>query len=227
MRTEQIGDCTLILGDSRDVLSGQSGWDLLLTDPPYGISYASSPVVGKNRASEKFTRKNWDLSPPTQDHLDILRYKATEQIIWGGNYFVLPPSRSWLVWFKPDIAPSMGQCELAWTNLNQTAKVITHSISATGQERVRSGNGHPTQKPLPLILWCLEMAPTSRTVLDPYMGSGTTGVACAKRGLTFTGVEIDPEYFDLSCRRVEDAYRQPDMLVQAPAPMEQTALALE
>ena len=76
-------------------------------------------------------------------------------------------------------------------------------------ERVRDGNGHPTQKPLPLMTWCVEF--TTGTVLDPFMGSGTTGVACAQLGRKFIGIEIDRKYFDIACERIDNAYRQERM----------------
>jgi site-specific DNA-methyltransferase (adenine-specific)/modification methylase len=108
----------------------------------------------------------------------------------------------------------MANFELCWTNLDRNAKQISHSISATNAERV----GHPTQKPLAVMLWQLTSMKEAKNVLDPFMGSGTTGVACAKLGRRFTGIEIDPDYFEIACNRIRDAYSQPDLLVEAEKP---------
>lgn len=218
-REEIIGDCRLILGDCREVLPTLGKVDAVVTDPPYGIGYSSSPVVGKNRASAKFQKSDWDDRAP--DLSNILSM-GTPAIVWGGNYFALPASRAWMTWHKPDIAPSMGQIELAWSNLDQTAKIFSCPISVYGKERVASGGGHPTQKPLALMKWCLGFVPNASTILDPFMGSGTTGVACVKLGRKFIGIEIDPGYFDIACRRIAEAYRQPDFFVQpAPKPVQE------
>lgn len=218
-RHEVLADgVELWLGDCREILPTLGKFDLVLTDPPYGIGYASSPVVGRNRASKAYEKREWDEAAPSLDSIIPL---SDQHIIWGGNYFPLTPSRGWLAWYKPDIAPSLSQMELAWTSLDQTAKLFTHSISATGLERTRSGGGHPTQKPLDLMKWCLGFAPKAVTIIDPFMGSGTTGVAAVKMGRQFTGIEIDPGYFDIACRRIGAALREPDMFVAAPEPAPQ------
>src|SRR5690606_9373773 len=117
--------------------------------------------------------------------------------------------------------PSMANFELAWTNLDQNARQISCSIGATNAERV----GHPTQKPLAVMMFTLRAIGDARTILDPFMGSGTTGVAAVKLGRRFTGIEIDEEYFDIACRRISEALKQPDMFVEAPkVPPKQEAL---
>ena len=80
------------------------------------------------------------------------------------------------------------------------------------------GKQHPTQKPVALMQWCLGFLPDAKTILDPFMGSGTTGVACVKLGRKFTGIELDSDYFDIACKRIEEAYRQPDMFIAPPEP---------
>lgn len=218
-RREVIGDAVLYLGDCREILPTLGKVDAVVTDPPYGINYAASPVVGKNRASAKFEKRDWDETAP--DISPVLT-SAPEVIVWGGNYFALPPSRCWLTWFKPDIAPSLSQVELAWTNLDATAKHFTCPISTYGKERVATGGGHPTQKPLSLMAWCLGFIPEAQTILDPFMGSGTTGVACAKDGRRFIGIEINPAYFDIACRRIADEHARPRLFTErSPAPVQE------
>ena len=214
-REEIIGDCRLLLGDCLEIMPLLGKVDAVVTDPPYGIGYAASPVVGKNRASERYEKKAWDAAAPDVSAFIAI---AKQSIIWGGNYFSLAPSRCWLVWHKPDIAPSLSKIELAWTNINRTAQHFTCPISSYGKERVASGGGHPSQKPLALMRWCLGFLPDAETILDPFMGSGTTGVACVKLGRKFTGIEIDEGYFDIACERIRKAYAQPDFFVEAPKP---------
>ena len=203
----EVGEATLCCADCMSIIADLPQVDAVVTDPPYGIGFAARPTKWQRRAGK--TGESWD--DTVVCGLQALLALGKTQIVWGGNYYELPPSRGWLSWFKPDAPPSMAHFELAWTNLNQNARQISHSIAATNAERV----GHPTQKPLAVMLWTLQQIEAA-TVLDPFMGSGTTGVACARLGRKFTGVEIDRRYFDISCRRIEDAYRQSDLLVSPP-----------
>ena len=209
-RIEKIGLATLYLGDCRDILPTLERVDAVITDPPYGIGFAMQPTTWQRRAGMK--PKRWDDEVAT--NIDALRLMGDIQVIWGGNYYKLPPSRGWLSWFKPDAPPSMASFELAWTNMNRNARQFSQSISATNPERV----GHPTQKPIALMKWCIEQAGNPQTILDPFMGSGTTGVAAVQMGRQFIGIEREPEYFDIACKRLEDAQRMQDMFI-APAPM--------
>jgi site-specific DNA-methyltransferase (adenine-specific)/modification methylase len=115
----------------------------------------------------------------------------------------------------------MADAELAWTNLDANTRCLVHSIAATNAERV----GHPTQKPLAVMRWTLGQF-DAETVLDPFMGSGTTGVAAVKLGRKFVGVEIDEGYFEIARRRIAEALKQPDFFVERPAPVKQEALPL-
>lgn len=195
-----IGNAELYLADCRDVLPLLSGVDAVITDPPYGIGFAAQPTKWQRRAGHK--PKAWD---DATVNLSGLLDLAPVCVIWGGNYYELPPSRGWLVWHKPDAPPSMASAELAWTNLDQNTKHIMHSISATNAERV----GHPTQKPLRVMKWSLaETVKTARLIVDPFMGSGTTGLAALDMGARFIGCEIERQYFDLACQRIEAAQQQ-------------------
>lgn len=201
MRTETIGNATLYLGDCITVLPGVGRADAIVTDPPYGIGWVSEPTKWMRRKGAVAER--WD-DQPAPDLSPILDH-ADRQIVWGGNHYLLPATRAWLCWFKPDAPPSMGQFELAWTNFDRPTRLFRQSIGETNAERV----GHPTQKPLALMTWCLQQAQLvqGEIVLDPYMGSGTTGVAAVRAGLRFIGIEIDDRYFDMACERIENAQR--------------------
>lgn len=213
-RKEIIGNAELWLGDCREILPTLGPVDAVVTDPPYGIGFASMPTKWQRKAGH--APVSWD--DRTFDGISQLLLLGGIQIIWGGNYYTLPPSRGWLSWFKPDAPPSMGSIELAWTNQDRNARQISHSIGATNAERC----GHPTQKPVRVMSWCIEQFPQAQVVLDPFMGSGTTGVACARLTRSFIGIEIEEQYFDIACRRIEQAQRQSDLFVQPSAPKQTT-----
>jgi site-specific DNA-methyltransferase (adenine-specific) len=194
-----IGNATLYLGDCLDILPTLGKVDAVITDPPYGIGFAAQPTKWQRRAGQE--PESWDDAAP---NIRPLLGLGAVQIVWGGNYYGLDPSRGWLSWFKPDAPPSMASFELAWTNLDRNARQFSWSIGATNAERV----GHPTQKPLALMLWCIEQAGHPQSILDPFMGSGTTGVAAVQMGRAFVGIEREPKYFEMACRRIEDAQRQ-------------------
>jgi site-specific DNA-methyltransferase (adenine-specific) len=130
---------------------------------------------------------------------------------WGGNYFGLPAAQCFLVWDK--LQPhdfSLAMCEQAWTNVRKPAKMFRKSV--LGYEKL-----HPTQKPTELMKWCIGHLPEPQSILDPFMGSGTTGVAAVQLGRDFIGIEREPTYFDIACKRIEDAQRQGDFFVEAAA----------
>jgi len=197
MQIEHIGDATLYCGDCMEILSTLGKVDAVVTDPPYGI-FACGGKWGHKSDLQ------WDKKRP--DITKILSF-GNKIIIWGGNYFSLPVSRGWLVWYKRDSAPSIADVELAWTNIDMNSRLIDCTIASTNAERI----GHPTQKPLKVMQWCLFFIPDAQTILDPFMGSGTTGVACANLGRKFIGIEIEPKYFDIACERIRLAYAQPKL----------------
>ena len=158
--------------------------------------------------------KSWDASRPALECFDAIRAASPAAIIWGGNYFadMLPASSGWLSWRKPQAETgfSLADLELAWSSLRIAARQVTLPR--------RDGNVHPTQKPVALMEWCLGFLPDARTILDPFMGSGTTLVACQRMGRQGTGIELDPDYFEIACRRVDEAARQPDLLIPETRP---------
>lgn len=193
-----MSEWQVITGDAMEVVPTLPEVDVVVTDPPFGINFAGQPTKWQRRKGHK--PRDWDrAAPDVRWLLDV----APKVAVWGGNYFGLPASRGWMAWYKPDAPPSMGNIELAWTNVDRTAKCIVHSISATNRERV----GHPTQKPIAVMRWCLDVmgVPEGATVLAPFCGSGTTGVACMQTGRNFIGIEIDPAYADIARRRIADA----------------------
>ena len=195
---------TLYLGDCLDILPGlEAGCvDAVITDPPYGISRVwkggNSHGWGAARIATPH-RNGWDQNPPSRQMLDTIRMMGNVVIIWGGNYFDLPKSRGWLIWVKPERNFSLSEAELAWTNIDMPMRVFEHRRSDFGRI-------HPTQKPLKLMEWCIEKFAKSETViLDPFMGSGTTGVAAMRTGRRFIGIELDPDYFRIAEQRIKNA----------------------
>jgi len=208
-REEQIGDCRLILGDCLEVLPTLDPVDAVVTDPPYGIGMDGGKV-----GRSEYEKLEWDSVAADVAWIAGLDCPA---IVWGGNYFALPPSQKWLVWDKKNDPTTYADCELAWTNIAGSVRVFRWLWSGPYQQK-REDRWHPTQKPLALLEWCIShLPPDAQTILDPFMGSGTTGVACVKLGRKFIGIELEPRYFDIACRRIEDAYKQPDMFVPAPS----------
>ncbi|MDQ5960934.1 MAG: hypothetical protein QG592_2017 [Pseudomonadota bacterium] len=191
-----IGNATLFHADCREVLPTLPVHDLLLTDPPYGIGIAANPV------RQAHQRMDWDSDVPPAWLFGLMLEKGRQSILWGGNYFALPPSQSFLVWDKAQPENfSLAMCEQAWCSFKRPAKLFRLSVTSYEKE-------HPTQKPAPLMAWCIKQSPDAQTVLDPFMGSGTTGVACVQLGRAFTGIERERKYFDIACERISRAQAQ-------------------
>ncbi len=201
MKPVTIGNATLYLGDCLDVLPTLPKVDAVITDPPYGL--AERLQGGTWGKSYKGAYEDWDAFAPQQT---LQKFLAITQkaIVWGGNYFTLPSTRCFLVWYKRDSIKTMADCEMAWTNFDSNARLFDWTIAATNAERV----GHPTQKPLALMKWCIEQAGSPQTILDPFMGSGTTGVAAIQLGRSFIGIEREERYFQIACERIEQAVAQ-------------------
>lgn len=231
MKPVIIGDATLYLGDCMGFFPTIGKVDAVVTDPPYGIlnlQDGTSAAIRKSaRASGSGKLKNrimntsaieWDIAPETEV-FDQLRAMSANQIIWGGNYFPLPPARGILVWDKEQPWPNFSQVEIAWTSINRPA-ALYRKVNAG----ILNTKEHPTQKPLALMAWCLGFLPDAVSIFDPYMGSGTTGVAAIQAGRKFIGIERDERYFEISCRRIEQAVAQGQLFAPAPAKQVQEAL---
>lgn len=201
MRKEVIGDSTLYLGDCWDILPSIGKVCAVVTDPPYGIS-ANKQTLGKGK--KEFHRgEDWDESAPD---ISPLLNIAEKCCFWGGNYFSdkLPVTNDWLVWHKVNDGRSFSECELAWTNFGRQTRHISHHWG--GEEKQ-----HPTMKPLAVMEWSLSFIPDAELILDPFMGSGTTGVAAMIQSKKFIGIERDEKYFEIACERIYDAQRQFDL----------------
>jgi DNA modification methylase len=224
-REVTVGEHRLILGDCFPVMRQLPNVDAVLTDPPYGIGKdGQKRTTGGHGGRKAYDFKGWDAERPHADTFAEILKIAPAHIIWGGNYFadLLPATGQWLVWDKGQrINQSDG--ELAWTNKHGALRIFTLNRVAL----MTDGAQHPTQKPVELMQWCLGFFRAGCTVLDPFMGSGTTGVACARRGFRFIGIEREEEYFEIAVKRLRDAHSAPDMFVEAarvPEPVQEAML---
>ena len=199
-----IGNATLYLGDCLEILPTLPKVDAVITDPNYGIGKdGQKQSTGGHGGRKGYEFKGWDSERPSPEAFALMLRAADQLIIWGGNYFadLLPPTSKWLVWDKGQrINQSDG--ELAWTSFDGALRIYTQNRVALMQD----GAEHPTQKPISLMRWCVAM--TTGDILDPFMGSGTTGAACLPMGRKFIGIEREPTYFEIACERIENAQRQ-------------------
>jgi DNA modification methylase len=213
---ERIGDAVLYLGDCYTIVPTLPPVDAVITDPPYGIGADKNLRANKRHgaaavASRDYGEAEWDAEAPDQQSLDIIAKAGKYVIFWGGNYFHFAPSPCWLVWDKDNGDNGYADCELAYTNLPRAVRkfrwrwmgMLQELAGAKKEDRV-----HPTQKPVQLMEWCITLCPEAGTVLDPFCGSGTTGVACANLGRKFIGIERDPRYFAIACDRIRAAQAQ-------------------
>lgn len=219
------GGITIYCGDCREVLAGIHG-DSVITDPPYGINY--NPGGGDGIAKRgRYERVIGDDKP--FDPTPFLAYSTV--VLWGANHYAdrLPASPGWLCWVKiGDGGPrDCSDLELAWTNRNMPARRFSHlwrgMIRASERNEQRS---HATQKPVVLMQWCIEVVGATGTVLDPFMGSGTTGVACVELNRRFVGIELEERYCEIAAKRIEAALMQPKLFeTERQVPIHQLELA--
>jgi site-specific DNA-methyltransferase (adenine-specific)/modification methylase len=212
-----IGNATLYLGDCRDILPALPKVDAVVTDPPYGIGEARNDNASRSSLakSRDYGVDSWDDKPIDDKLISFVRSAGRWCIMFGGNYYECPPTKCWLVWDKENGANDFADCELAWTNLPKAVRRIKFMwngmLRANGEER----GDHPTQKPIGVMKWAIGHVPEPNdTILDPFMGSGTTGVAAVQMGRKFIGIEREPKYFDIACSRIEQAQRQGDLFIE-------------
>lgn len=220
----EIGDARLICADCRDVLPTLDGVDAVVTDPPYGIGADKAAAKNEGKWGWKFHgHTDWDFERPEPEIFEAILSFGSEHVIWGGNYFtdLLPPTMRWLVWDKGQRDFSLADCEFAWVSQWKAARIFNYPRA----KALADNKQHPTQKPVALMEWCIGMLSSPQTILDPFMGSGTTGVAAVQMGRKFIGIEREPKYFDIACKRIEDAQRQ-GRLFDEPAPKKPTQEAM-
>lgn len=214
---------TIYHGDCAEIAPQLGRFDLLCTDPPYGIgaprkaAARRSPATPprKNKPASKLhggrppmtvhAPADWDDSPPSPVLIEALVEIARWQCIFGGNYFDLPLTGSWLVWDKDNIGTPFADVEMAWTNYGSAARLKRHRWNGMLQADManKEPRYHPTQKPLAVMSWAISLCPERPTsVFDPFMGSGTTLRACKDLGIRATGIEREERYCEVAARRM-------------------------
>lgn len=205
------GSVRLWNADCLDILPTLQGVDAVVTDPPYGIGADKGQSARANKQHGKAWAPTkdygdlvWDSAPASAEQIEHCRAISKWQVFFGGNYFELPPARCWLVWDKLNGENDYADCELAWTNLDKAVRRI--QFLWHGMLRGEKGDReHPTQKPVEVMRWAISHLPQdAHAIADPFMGSGTTGVACVRTGRKFLGIEKEPKYFDIARRRISD-----------------------
>jgi site-specific DNA-methyltransferase (adenine-specific) len=184
-------------------------FDLAIVDPPYGIGY--SDIIGKKKKEHGWKErksKQWDLNAPSFEYFIELFRVSKNQIIWGGNYFDLKPTRCFLIWDKIQRI-NQADCELAWTSFSSSARIFQYARGndsgfAPKLKEIEKpfANIHPTQKPVALYKWLLQnYAKQGDKILDTHLGSGSSRIAAYEMGFDFTGFELDKEYFEAQEKR--------------------------
>lgn len=202
----------IINADFRDVLKElpDKSVDLLLTDPPYAIDIVRQLVKKdpyQKHGYKSWKLKEWDKERPTKKDFEEMIRVSKNQIIWGGNYFadLLPASQGWLVWNKGQRDFSLADGELAWTSYDKALRIFDYSRA----QALRDGKIHPTQKPVALFEWILNLRTKENDlILDCYSGSGTTAVACHNLRRNFICIEKDSDYYKSSVERLETIQAQ-------------------
>lgn len=211
VKWEVIGNARLALGDCREILPTIGKVDAVVTDPPYGIGAAAASFRGSEKNGWRdYGDSQWDKVRPDAETLRLVIAAGKHSVVWGGNYFtdILPLGGKWLIWDKCQSDFSLADAELAWCSFGGAIRRINYSRALAMQD----GKEHPTQKAIAVMKWCVGQLPKGcQTILDPFMGSGTTGVAAVQMGRSFIGIEREPKYFDIARKRIEDAQRQGDM----------------
>lgn len=212
-RVEHLAEgVTVYCGDCREILPTLGKVDAVITDPPYGIGKdGQKKSNGKHGGRKAYDFKGWDAQRPPRETFDLLMGAGDKQVIWGGNYFadLFPPTGKWLVWDKGQrINQSDG--ELAWTSEQGALRIFEMNRVALMIE----GAEHPTQKPVEVMEWSIRQVGTPGTIIDPFMGSGTTGVAAVRLGSKFQGIEVELSYFDIACRRIANELCRPRLFAE-------------
>lgn len=203
-----IGDATLYHGDCMDILPTLDKVDAVVTDPPYGIGEAKKNNASRSKLAiaKDYGVSNWD-DKTADDAIYKSIEMSTQSIVFGGNYYDLPPTSCWLLWDKENGASDFADAEMAWTNLKGAVRLKRYMWNGMLRANNEKRGDHPTQKPIGVMEWAVSFT-SGDTILDPFMGSGTTGVACANLGRKFIGIELERKYFDIACERIGAAYAQ-------------------
>lgn len=220
-----IGNATLYLGDCLEILPTLPKVDAVITDPPYGVGnfvQTTGRIMG--RGDGRGVAVKWNENPPPPEFFRLIKGLSKHRIVWGANFFNCFEDRGGaIIWDKAQSMPNFSKADIAscthfqkteivripWTNFTVTHEAVTD---------------HPCERPVRLYEWCIDYLPNVASVLDPFLGSGSCGVAAIQRGKAFVGIEREPKYFDIACRRIEQAQAQGKLFETEPIKQEQLTL---
>lgn len=209
----KIGKATLYNMDCMELLKNTPDkfFNIAIIDPPYGIGFGDyQRGSGGNKLKERYTKdgkKKWDDGVPTDEYFNELFRVSINQIIWGGNYFKLPPHKHFIFWHKKNPVPNFADGELAWTSFNKPASYFEYKYYGNINSEI--DRFHPTQKPIALYEWLLtNYAKKGDKILDTHLGSMSSVIACLNLGYEITGCELDSDYFEAGIKRVEQSQKQ-------------------
>jgi len=204
------GDCLEVMKEIPD-----KSINLVLTDPPYGIKESNEKNRTRARLAKTtdFGHYDWDKQKVKKEYFEEIRRVSKNQVIFGGNYYasILGDSSCWLVWDKDNGKNDFADCELAWTSFKTAVRKFKWRWKGMLQEDMKNKEKrvHPTQKPLPLFKWILEKySQPNDVILDPFLGSGTTAVACLELNRHFIGIELSSEYCEIAKKRIREIQPQ-------------------
>lgn len=212
MKKEILSDTVVIYhGDCLDILPVIDGFDAIVSDPPYNLqTWNNRGKTNKGLVGDPDEILSWD-NAITHEHINLIFNKSNHQILWGGNYYLdlLPRTKQMLVWNKMLRGMHFNDCEIAWcSQFKEACRVFDFHVSRNQNKQ------HPTAKPVELMRWCLSLLPNeTASICDPFLGSGTTGVAAINMGMSFVGIEKEQKYFDVSVKRIADAISRPELFV--------------
>ena len=225
--TVTIGDCTLIRGDCMEVLPTLGKVDAVITDPPFGVgNFVQTTGSLRGRGSEMGKAVEWNESAPPPEFFALLKSISKHRIIWGANFFNCFEDRGGaIVWDKAQPMPNFSKADIASCTHFQKTEIVR--IPWTNFTVARAAQtDHPCERPVELYDWCIRYLPGRiESVMDPYLGSGSCGVASVLSGRKFIGIEREPKYFDIACKRIEQAYAQGQLF--APELPKQEQMKLE
>lgn len=205
----EIGNATLYLGDCLEILPTLGNVDAVITDPPFGVGnfvQVTGTIRGRGHSSGQAV--DWNDVPPPPEVFKMLRKMSKHRIIWGANFFNCFEDRGGaIVWIKNQKMPNFSKADIASCTHYQKTETVTIPWTNFNVAH-QAETDHPCERPVALYEWCINYLPKIESVLDPFMGSGSVAVACHRKNKTFIGIERNPRYFYLACRRIDDAQRQ-------------------
>lgn len=205
-----IGDARLLLGDCMEILPTLGKVDAVITDPPFGVgNFVQTTGSLRGRGAEMGKAVDWNESAPPPEFFVLIQSISKHRIIWGANFFNSFEDRGGaIIWDKAQPMPNFSKADIASCTHFQKTEIVR--IPWTNFTVARAAQtDHPCERPVELYDWCIKYLPGNVTsVMDPFLGSGSCGVAAVRAGRAFVGIEREPKYFDIACQRIEQAYKQ-------------------